>query len=72
MTNSFTAYMCKTDFEHDARGASDGARIYPSESAVRRERKCTSQCGIVAVTVTLSEVVQAENWASVTPPEAQS
>lgn len=62
MSDTFTAYMCKTDFEHDARGASDGANVYPSEAAVRRERKCTVECGIVEVTISLSRVVQAEDF----------
>lgn len=60
----FTAFMCKTDFEHDARGASDGANIYPSEAAVRRERKCVSECGIVEIEVTLKRVVQETNFAA--------
>lgn len=40
MTNSFTAYMCKTDFDYDARGADDGARVYPSEEDLRQHRTC--------------------------------
>lgn len=62
--DDFTGYMCKTDFEHDMRGASDGARIYPSEGALRRERKCVAECGIVEVRVSLSRVVQEEDFSA--------
>lgn len=65
--DTFTAYMCKTDFEHDARDASDGARVYPSEAAVRRERGCVSECGIVEVTVALNRVVQQGDWSALLP-----
>lgn len=62
--DTFTAFMCKTDFEHDARGAHDGARIYPSEKGLRRERSCVAECGIVEVKVSLSRVVQEEDWSA--------
>lgn len=58
----FVGFMCKTDFDYDMRGASDGARIYPSEEALRRERQCIAECGIVAVRVTLERLVQDEDW----------
>lgn len=60
--SSFIAFMCKTAFGYDARDASDGARIYPSAAALRREYKCLDECGVVSVTVTLLEVIQEENW----------
>lgn len=62
--DTFKAYMCKTDFEHDARGAHDGARVYPSERALRRERTCVAECGIVEVTITLSRIVQAADFSA--------
>lgn len=58
MSETFTAYMCRTDFDYDARGATDGARVYPSEGALRRHRGCAKECGVVEVTVTLNRVVQ--------------
>jgi hypothetical protein len=58
MTDTFTGYMCLTDWQHDVRGASDGARVYPSEAAVRRERKCTAECGIVEVEMRQVRIVQ--------------
>lgn len=58
----FIGFMCKTDFDYEMRGASDGARIYPSESGLRRERKCVDQCGVVAVRVTLERLVQDEDY----------
>lgn len=66
MENTFIGFMCKTDFEHDARDASDGARVFPSEAAVRRERKCVAECGIVEVRLTLERVVQAEDFSGLT------
>lgn len=60
----FIGYMCKVDFEHDMRGAHDGARIYPSEKALRDERGCVVECGIVEVRVSLSRVVQEEDFSA--------
>lgn len=64
MTTDFIGYMCKTDFDHDMRGASDGANIYPSEAALRRERPCVAQCGVVEVRVSLSRIVQHEDYSA--------
>jgi hypothetical protein len=63
--DEFTGYMCQTDWLHDVRGATDGARVYPSEAAVRRERGCVAECGIVEVRMTLSRVVQKEDWSEI-------
>lgn len=58
-------FMCKTEWDYELADASDGARVYPSESAVRRERKCTEQCGIVEVEVSFVSLVQPEDWSDV-------
>jgi|WetSurMetagenome_2_1015567.scaffolds.fasta_scaffold355663_3 hypothetical protein len=64
MSDSFTAYMCKTTFGYDARADSDEtpSKIYSSLKACQEGAPCTKQCGIVKVTVTLDEVVQSENY----------
>jgi hypothetical protein len=53
-----TGYMCLTDWDHEIGYASDGNKVYPSEAALRRERRCADECGVVEVTVTLSRVIQ--------------
>lgn len=55
-------FMCKTDFDHELGSASDGVKVYPSERALRQERRCVDECGIVKVRVTLAEVVQPSNF----------
>ncbi|MES3028511.1 MAG: hypothetical protein V4820_11735 [Pseudomonadota bacterium] len=57
-------FMCKTDWDHEIGYASDGNKVYPSEAAIRRERKCLPECGIVEVEVTIIRVVQDENMAA--------
>lgn len=63
---SFTAYMCKTAFDYDARAVGDdlAKHIYSSEAACREREPCTAQCGIVAVTISLERVVQGEDYSS--------
>lgn len=57
MADTFTAFMCATDFQHDARGAHDGARVYPSDKAARRHLTCLDECGLVEVSITLVRTV---------------
>lgn len=62
MEKEFTAYMCKTDFDYDARSSSKGTKIYPNEKALREYKSCVDECGIVKVKVSLEEIIQEENW----------
>ena len=57
-------FMCKTDWDHEIGWASDGNKVYPSIDSVRRERKCTAECGIVEVDVTFVRIVQGESMAA--------
>lgn len=59
---STSGFMCKTDFDYELRDASDGARVYPSEAALRRARGCVDECGIVEVRLSLVRVVQEDNF----------
>lgn len=56
--------MCKTDWDHEIGSADDGNKIYPSVAALKRQRGCTDECGIVKVRVEFIEVVQAEDWSA--------
>lgn len=58
---TFSAFMCKTSFEHDIE-AGDGTRIYLTEKAARGHARCIDQCGLVEVQVTLTRVVQQANY----------
>lgn len=62
--HAFTAFVCKTAFEHDARDARDGTLIYPSEAAARAALKCVHECGLVEVSVTLRRVVQEADFSA--------
>lgn len=68
---SFTAYMCKTAFDYDARATGDdlAKRIYSSEEACREHERCTAQCGIVAVRISLERVVQNEDYTGAMKPK---
>lgn len=52
-----TGYMCQTDFDHHLFNDPKGTRIYPSEEALRADRGCVAECGIVLVEVLKIEVV---------------
>jgi response regulator of citrate/malate metabolism len=64
---SFTAYMCKTAFDYDARASADdlAKHIYSSEAACRKHERCTAECGIVAVRISLERIVQVEDYSGV-------
>lgn len=53
-------YMCKVDFDYEVGNAMGGNVIYPSETDLRRNRKCVEGCGIVEVMVSQIRVVQEE------------
>lgn len=54
--------MCKTDWDDEIGSADDGNKVYPSIKALKRERKCTDECGIVKVRVEFVEIVQESDW----------
>lgn len=53
-------YMCITAFECDLKGGHDhlGTPIYPSVEAIKRERHCADECGIVEVEVMVVRIIQ--------------
>lgn len=55
---SKTGYMCGVDFQHDF--CDDNAyysELYGSISALKHNKRCFKECGIVKVTVTLEKYV---------------
>lgn len=57
-----TGYMCLTDFEHELEGNCNGTRVYPSLEALFEKRECLEQCGIVAVEVKATSIVQEADY----------
>jgi len=51
-------YMDKVDFDEELGKAFVGNKVYPSIRAVKEDKPCTSECGIVEVEVRLRRVVQ--------------
>lgn len=56
MTQSFTAYMCRIDFEVERGEPSDGNKVYASMESLIREHDCALDCGIVEVEITLKRI----------------
>lgn len=50
-------FMCKTDFDHHLFNDVKGTRIYPSVEALRADRGCIDECGIVKVEIKQTELV---------------
>lgn len=55
-------FMCLTDWEDEVGSASDGNKVYPSEAALRKARRCTDECGIAEVELRLTRIVQPANF----------
>ena len=55
-----TAYACGVDFQHDIEDAS--IRIYPSVEALKKNRVCYHECGIVRLLVTLEEWIEPQDF----------
>lgn len=51
-------FMCLTNYWHELGLAPRGGTVYSSIEALRRERGCVKDCGIVEVEVRLRRVVQ--------------
>ena len=58
MKRSVIGYMDKTDFDYELGNFVSGNKIYPSEKALRQDRKCIDECGIVKVKVSFVETIQ--------------
>lgn len=56
---SKTGYMCGVDFQHHIEG--DDATIFASVKQLKRDKKCTHQCGIVEVEVRVKKWVKPQN-----------
>jgi hypothetical protein len=55
-------FMCKIDWDHELGNAYGGNTIHPSEESLRDKHKCTDECGIVEVEVTLVRVVKESDY----------
>jgi hypothetical protein len=50
-------YLCKIAYDYELGEDGDGTTLYPSPFALRREHKCTAECGVVEVTVSYSKTL---------------
>jgi hypothetical protein len=54
---SVMGYMCLTDWRHEIGHNYNGNIIYPSLKALKEQRSCWKQCGVVEVTVEAVRIV---------------
>ncbi len=54
-------YMCKTEFDWEVGEALGASRVYSTVEELKEKRKCTQNCGIVKVSISVVEVIQSEN-----------
>jgi hypothetical protein len=65
-------FMCKTDFDSELGHATDGDKVYPSVDALKAERECVVECGVVEVEVSLVRVVAYENRRERSEPRSEA
>lgn len=58
MTSTYKAYMCATDFntEWTLNPSAECPEMYKTQAALKRERACWRECGIVEVQVKVMNV----------------
>jgi hypothetical protein len=54
-------YLCGTDFQHHLLCDSSGTTVYPSVAALRRNKTCLDECGIVEIEIKVRRWVQPQN-----------
>lgn len=52
LPKTYTMYIDGVDWQYELGEASDGTKLYPSLSCIKKHTKCWDQCGIVEVKVT--------------------
>jgi len=62
MSDETEAYMCGVDYQHHLDCDRWGTKVYPSIKDLELARKCTKQCGVVKVKVTLVEWVKDQDF----------
>lgn len=55
-------YLCGVDFQHEAGESSDYPLLYNSPEALKKDRVCWEQCGIVQVELKLVKWVELQNF----------
>lgn len=50
-------FMCRTSWDEHVSHDPKGTKIYPSISALKADRKCSDECGVVRVKIVVDEVV---------------
>jgi len=55
-------YMCAVDYHHELGEALGGNVVFPNVSDLKRKYKCTDECGIVRVRISLDKVILKENY----------
>ena len=54
-------YMCATDYYHEL-GEGPTNEVYSSIDQLKKARPCVEECGILEIRVSVSKIVQRENW----------
>jgi hypothetical protein len=54
-------YMCGINWQHDLLSGSRGVDVFPSEAAIRKNKGCIEECGIVEVEMRIRRWVQPQN-----------
>lgn len=54
----YKAYMCRTDFACECGNHIDGNRFFADIDDLKKFYKCTDECGIVEVEISLVRVVE--------------
>lgn len=57
MSNTREGFMCQIDFDHELGESYYPSKIYPDLESLKDHHKCWKGCGIVKVTVTMTEVI---------------
>lgn len=71
-SKTISLYACGVDWDHEIGEASDleGRQpLYSSVDRLKKERKCTHQCGIVKLSLTLDEWVEPQDFSKPNNPD---
>jgi len=49
-------YMCGVDWQYELGKAADGTILYPSVNSLKKYRSCWKECGIVEITINVSQL----------------
>lgn len=59
--DSAITYMCGVNWQHDLLSGNNSVDVFPSEAALRKNKRCVDECGIVEVEMRVRRWVQPQN-----------